>query len=184
MDLCSQRTLGTSVSNILQVHRLQQALDEACRLRKQLLAESVIFQSDHQSQFNANSFRFEVVKRNFAQCMVGVGYCFYYIPTESFWSPVRTELHLHKLYDAFHWASSVIYRWGISSATIIVLIHESTTWRQLNSNANIKHDQLIDLTDKWIGGTLGSCIINSTYGINMQQVQAGITKQCKLQTES
>lgn len=102
MDLCSQRTLGTSVSNILQVHRLQQALDEACRLRKQLLAESVIFQSDHQSQFNANSFRFEVVKRNFAQCMVGVGYCFYYIPTESFWSPVRTELHLHKLYDAFH----------------------------------------------------------------------------------
>lgn len=111
MDLCSRRILGITVSHSMQTRTLLHTLDRACRVRKQLPAESVIFHSDRGSQYNADSFRTELAKRNFAQSMSGVGNCYDNAPMESFWSRMKAELHQHKLFDDLRQARSVVYRW-------------------------------------------------------------------------
>ena len=73
MDLCSRRILGVTVSYSMQTQTLISALDQACRVRKTLPEEPLIFHSDRGSQYNADKFRLELAKRNIQQSMSGVG---------------------------------------------------------------------------------------------------------------
>ncbi|MBI2795021.1 MAG: IS3 family transposase [Ignavibacteria bacterium] len=113
MDLCSRRILGVTVSHSMQTKTLLHALAQACRLRRHLPSEPVIFHSDRGSQFNADIFKTELAKRNIVQSIdaTGVGNCSDNAPMESVWSRMKAELHDHKLFDDLRQAGSVVYRW-------------------------------------------------------------------------
>ncbi len=111
MDLCSRRILGIVVSHSMQTRTLLQALDDACRIRRTLPSEPVIFHSDQGSQYNADIFRTELAKRNFQQSMSQRGNCYDNAPMESFWARMKTELRHEMLFDDLRHARSTVYRW-------------------------------------------------------------------------
>lgn len=111
MDLCSRRILGIVVSHTMQTRTLLRALDDACRARRILPSEPVIFHSDQGSQYNADIFRTELAKRNFQQSMSQRGNCYDNAPMESFWARMKTELRHEMLFDDLRHARSTVYRW-------------------------------------------------------------------------
>lgn len=111
MDLCSRRILGITVSHTMQTRTLMHALDQACKLRKTLPHEPLIFHSDRGSQYNADTFRTELAKRNIRQSMSGVGNCYDNAPMESFWSRMKHELRHDMLFDDLRQARTAVYRW-------------------------------------------------------------------------
>ncbi len=111
MDLCSRRILGIVVSHSMQTRTLIKALDDACRVRRKLPSEPIIFHSDRGSQYNADVFRTELAKRNFQQSMSGKGNCYDNAPMESFWARMKTELGRPLLFDDLRDARSIVYRW-------------------------------------------------------------------------
>jgi len=111
MDLCSRRILGMVVSHTMQTKALLRALDDACRTRRTLPSEPVIFHSDQGSQYNADIFRTELAKRNFQQSMSGRGNCYDNAPMESFWARMKTEPGRPLLFDDLRDARSTVYRW-------------------------------------------------------------------------
>lgn len=87
------------------------ALDQACKLRKTLPHEPLIFHSDRGSQYNADMFRTELAKRNIRQSMSGVGNCYDNAPMESFWSRMKHELRHDMRFDDLRQARTAVYRW-------------------------------------------------------------------------
>ena len=111
MDLCSRRILGVTVSYSMQTRTLLNALDQACKVRRTLPEDPLIFHSDRGSQYNADKFRLELAKRNIRQSMSGVGNCYDNAPMESFWARMKHELRGEMLFDDLRHARKVIYRW-------------------------------------------------------------------------
>jgi putative transposase len=111
MDLCSRRILGVTVSYSMQTQTLINALDQACKVRKHLPEDPLIFHSDRGSQYNADKFRLELAKRNIQQSMSGVGNCYDNAPMESFWSRMKHELRGEMLFDDLRHARSAVYQW-------------------------------------------------------------------------
>jgi len=110
MDLCSRRILGMVVSHSMQTRTLLKAFDDACRVRRRLPPEPIIFHSDRGSQYNADLFRTELAKRNFIQSMSNKGNCYDNAPMESFWARMKTELGRPLLFDDLRDARSTVYR--------------------------------------------------------------------------
>ncbi|MBN9400655.1 MAG: IS3 family transposase ['Candidatus Kapabacteria' thiocyanatum] len=111
MDLCSRRILGMVVSHSMQTRTLLKAFDDACRVRRRLPPEPIIFHSDRGSQYNADLFRTELAKRNFIQSMSNKGNCYDNATMESFWARMKTELGRPLLFDDLRDARSTVYRW-------------------------------------------------------------------------
>ncbi|MBI2795033.1 MAG: DDE-type integrase/transposase/recombinase [Ignavibacteria bacterium] len=111
IDSCSRRILGVTVSHSMQTKTLLHALDQACKLRRHLPSEPVIFHSDRGSQFNADIFKTELAKRNIVQSIyaTGVGNCYDNAPMESFWSRMKEELRSQMIFDDLRHARSVVY---------------------------------------------------------------------------
>lgn len=111
MDLCSRRILGIVVSHSMQTRTLLRALDDACRVRRRLPHDPLIFHSDRGSQYSADVFRTELAKRNIIQSMSGKGNCYDNAPMESFWARMKTELGRPLLFDDLRHARNEVYRW-------------------------------------------------------------------------
>jgi transposase InsO family protein len=111
MDLCSRRILGCVVSHSMQTRTLLAALEQACRVRKALPEQPLIFHSDRGSQYNAETFRRQLAIRNIEQSMSGVGNCYDNAPMESFWARMKTELRHEMLFDDLRHARTAVYRW-------------------------------------------------------------------------
>ncbi|MBK7186259.1 MAG: IS3 family transposase [Ignavibacteria bacterium] len=111
MDLCSRRILGITVSHNMQTRTLIHTLNQACHVRRSRPTEPIVFHSDQGSQYNADTFRTELAKRNFQQSMSGRGNCYDNAPMESFWARMKTELKHEMLFDDLRHARGCVYRW-------------------------------------------------------------------------
>ena len=111
MDLCSRRILGITVSYSMQTRMLIDALDQACRTRRKLPEDPLVFHSDRGSQYNADTFKTELAKRNIVQSMSGVGNCYDNASIESFWSRMKDELRGEMLFDDVRHARTTVYKW-------------------------------------------------------------------------
>lgn len=112
MDLCSRRILGVTVSYTMQTQTLMHALDQACKLRKTLPKEPLIFHSDRGSQYNADTFKTdgtELAECNIRQSMSGVGNCYDNAPIEWFWSRMKHALRHDALFDDLHKPRTAVY---------------------------------------------------------------------------
>jgi transposase InsO family protein len=95
----------------MQTRTLLAALEQACRVRKALPEQPLIFHSDRGSQYNAEMFRRQLAIRNIEQSMSGVGNCYDNAPMESFWARMKTELRHEMLFDDLRHARTAVYRW-------------------------------------------------------------------------
>lgn len=111
MDLCSRRILGITVSYSMQTRTLIDALDQACKTRRKLPEDPLVFHSDRGSQYNADTFKTELAKRNIVQSMSGVGNCYDNASIESFWSRMKDELRGEMLFDDLRHARTTVYKW-------------------------------------------------------------------------
>jgi len=86
-------------------------LDQACTVRGTRPTALIVFHSDQGSQYNADTFRMELVNRNLQQGMSGRGNYYDDPPMELFWARMRQELKSQMLLDDLRHARACVFRW-------------------------------------------------------------------------
>ena len=111
MDAYSRRILGYKVSETMETKSFIDALTQAKATRMRTILPSVIFHSDHGSQYTSEDFREILRISKMAQSMGKVGTSYDNAMAESLWASLKKELIYQARFKTREEAKTKIFDW-------------------------------------------------------------------------